>query len=134
MHTVIDNSEVSSIQSDWINMWIEQNMNSIRDNMEALSDSDGIKDYLFKLVQNAYEYIRKNEKELVKQKQADGIRIAQENGIHFGRSKMEKPAEFYPLYFRYKNGELSARNCGKKLNVSHSTFLKWIKECDESLE
>ena len=45
--------------------------------LEALSDSDGIEDYLFKLVQGSYEYIRKNENVLAKQKQTDGIRIAQ---------------------------------------------------------
>ena len=124
---------MNSVSSDWIRMWFEQNFNCIQNDMRNISEPEEIREYLFGIVQTAYNFARNKEKEAAKQRQADGIRAALENGIHFGRTKMEIPAEFYQLYFRYKKGELSARKCGEKLNVSHSTFLKWIKEIDESV-
>lgn len=89
---------------------------------------DDVNRYISDLFFKTFVYLSQKEKNEAKQKQADGIRNAQERGVRFGRQKKDIPAEFYPLYFRYKNGELSSRKCGDKLAVSHSTFLKWVKE------
>lgn len=99
------------------------------------ADCDGLgqkekNDYIVDLFFETFSYFNQIEKNEVKRKQAEGIRSARERGVHFGRQKKDIPAEFYPLYFRYKNGELSSRNCGDKLKISHSTFLKWVSETD----
>ena len=63
-----------------------------------------------------------------RQKQSEGIRAAQEKGVHIGRKPMERGAEFETLKQQWQRGEVSLREAGRRLGVSHQTFKKWISE------
>lgn len=68
------------------------------------------------------------EREQRRQKQSEGIRAAQEKGVHIGRKPMERGAEFETLKQQWQRGEVSLREAGRRLGVTHQTFKKWVEE------
>ena len=71
------------------------------------------------------------EREQRRQKQSEGIRAAQEKGVHIGRKPMERGAEFEALKQQWQCGEVSLREAGRRLGVTHQTFKKWVEEPEE---
>ena len=70
------------------------------------------------------------EREEKRQKQSEGIRAAQEKGVHIGRKPMKRGAEFEVLKQQWQRGEVSLREAGRRLGVTHQTFKKWVEEPD----
>ena len=68
------------------------------------------------------------EREQRRQKQSEGIRAAKMKGVHIGRKPMERGAEFESLKQQWQRGEVSLREAGRRLGVSHQTFKKWVEE------
>lgn len=80
------------------------------------------------IVLQLLSYVAQTEREFIRQRQAEGIAIAKENGVKFGRKPMGKPDEFYLLKKKWENNEISARLAAQKLNITHRTFLNWVRE------
>ena len=68
------------------------------------------------------------EREQRRQKQSEGICAAKKKGVHIGRKPMERGAEFEALKQQWQRGEVSLREAGRRLGVSHQTFKKWVEE------
>ena len=68
------------------------------------------------------------EREQRRQKQSEGIRAAKKKGVHIGRKPMERGAEFEALKQQWQRGEVSLREAGRRLSVTHQTFKKWVEE------
>lgn len=68
------------------------------------------------------------EREQRRQKQSEGIRAAKKKGVHIGRKPMERGAEFEALKQQWQRGEVSLREAGRRLGVTHQTFKKWVEE------
>lgn len=71
------------------------------------------------------------EREQRRQKQSEGIRAAKKKGVHIGRKPMERGAEFEALKHQWQRGEVSLREAGRRLGVTHQTFKKWVEEPEE---
>ena len=71
------------------------------------------------------------EREQRRQKQSEGIRAAKKKGVHIGRKPMERGAEFETLKQQWQRGEISLREAGRRLGVTHQTFKKWVEEPEE---
>lgn len=80
------------------------------------------------IVLQLLSYVAQTEREFIRQRQAEGIAAAKEQGIQFGRKPMERPPEFAALRARWEQGEISARAAAALLGITHSTFLRWAKE------
>ena len=76
-------------------------------------------------------YVAETERSFIKQRQAEGIAIAKENGIHFGAEKIELPSNFEEYYKIWKIGKISIRAAASELGMSKSTFFRRCKECDD---
>lgn len=70
------------------------------------------------------------EREQRRQKRSEGIRAAKMKGVHIGRKPMERGAEFEALKQQWQRGEVSLREAGRRLGVTHQTFKKWVEEPD----
>ena len=68
------------------------------------------------------------EREQRRQKQSEGIRAAKKKGVHIGRKPMERGAEFEAVKAQWQRGEVSLREAGRRLGVTHQTFKKWVEE------
>ena len=71
------------------------------------------------------------EREQRRQKQSEGICAAKKKGVHIGRKPMERGAEFETLKQQWRRGEVSLREAGRRLGVTHQTFKKWVEEPEE---
>lgn len=68
------------------------------------------------------------EREQRRQKQSEGIRAAKKKGVHIGRKPMERGAAFGTVKAQWQSGEISLREAGRRLGVTHQTFKKWVEE------
>lgn len=84
--------------------------------------------FIADIVLQILSYVAQIERENIHQRQMEGISEAKKRGVKFGRSKIEIPKEFYNLAEKYIKNQTSLRKASKELNVSHTTFSKWLKE------
>ena len=75
-------------------------------------------------------YVAQSEREMIRQRQAEGIAIALANGVRFGAERVATPDSFIRCYDRWKNGELSSRQAADQCGMSHSTFYRRCRERD----
>lgn len=55
------------------------------------------------------------------------IAAAKERSVRFGPKPKDKPEMFESCKERWERREISARKAAKQLQVSHNTFLKWVR-------
>lgn len=79
------------------------------------------------IVLQLLSYVAQTEREFIRQRQAEGIAAAKEQGVKFGRKPMERPPEYDALREQWRIGEVSAREAARRLGISHRTFLLWTK-------
>ena len=84
--------------------------------------------FLSDLMFEVFDATLLKEREQRRQKQSEGIRAAKMKGVHIGRKPMERGAEFEALKQQWQRGEVSLREAGRKLGVSHQTFKKLAEE------
>ncbi len=80
------------------------------------------------IVLQLLSYVAQTEREFIKQRQSEGIAVAKEKGVHFGRKPKDKPQNFEFVLKLWENNEISAREAGKNLGITHQTFLRWVRE------
>ena len=82
------------------------------------------------IVLQLLSYVAQTEREFIRQRQAEGIAASKRNGVRFGRKPMERPAAFCEIQKQWLDRKISARAAARELGVTHSTFLRWAKECN----
>ncbi len=90
-------------------------------------DKDLTGTFVADLVLQILAYVAQNEREAIRQRQAEGIAAAKARGTKFGRTAMERPKEYEELKILWEAGEISAREAGRRLGVTHRTFLLWVR-------
>ncbi len=78
------------------------------------------------IVLQLLSYVAQTEREFIRQRQAEGIAAAKQQGVKFGRKPMERPKEYKKLKEQWRQGEISARNAAAQLGITHRTFLLWV--------
>ena len=69
------------------------------------------------------------QKKVYKQlRQTEGIHAARAKGVRFGRPPMERDPKFEELKKKWESGQISLREGGRQLGVTHKTFQKWVTE------
>ena len=95
--------------------------------LDTRNDIDLVGKLISDIVLQLLSYVAQTERELIRQRQAEGIAAAKARGVKFGRRAVPRPDNFMKIYEKWKNAELSARNAAKQLSVSPNTFIKWTK-------
>ena len=90
------------------------------------SDLTGI--FIADLVLQILAYVAETERSFIKQRQAEGIAVAKQKGIRFGRSRLEVAENFDLYYELWMKGEMSLRKAAEEMKVSYSTFYRWCME------
>jgi len=80
------------------------------------------------MVLQLLSYFAQTERELIRQRQAEGITLAKAKGVRFGRKPIERPKNFDEVQKKWKSNKISAREASRRLNVSHTTFLAWVRQ------
>lgn len=80
------------------------------------------------IVLQLLSYVAHTEREFIRQRQREGIDAAKARGVKFGRAPMERPAEYDAVCAVWRRGEISAREAGRRLNITYKTFLRWARK------
>ncbi len=86
-----------------------------------------ISKFINDIILQILSFVAQTERENIKQRQAEGIRIAKEKGVHMGRPKYKLPHNFNEIATKYHNKEINHQQAANILNMSKATFLKYSK-------
>ena len=84
--------------------------------------------FISDIVLQVLSFVAENERTNIKQRQAEGIRIAKEKGVKFGRPKAILPPNTNDILDKYINQELNNIEAAKLIGVSRGTFFRLVKE------
>ena len=77
-----------------------------------------------------FGYVSQMERENLLTRQAEGIAVAKEKGVRFGRPPRKRPDDTEEYVQLYRKGKISLRKAAEVLGVPKSTFEKWVKSYD----
>ena len=83
--------------------------------------------FISDIVLQILSFVAENERDNIKLRQAEGIRIAKEKGKHLGRPKIILPNNFKNIANKYKNKEITLAEDLSALNMNRSSFYKNLK-------
>lgn len=80
------------------------------------------------IVLQLLSYVAEQERAFIKQRQAEGIKIAKEKGKRFGKPPIQFPNNWEEVYPIWQSGEITARNAMKQMNLKPTSFYKLVKK------
>jgi len=83
--------------------------------------------FIADIVLQILSYVAETERLNIKQRQAEGIKLAKEIGKHLGRPAAEFPPDFDNLYTSWKRGKITATATMAQLGLKRTTFYKLVK-------
>jgi len=86
------------------------------------------------LVLTIFSYIAENERETIRQRQAEGIAAAKAKGIHLGRPSKSPPENFPDLVEQWENGKLPLEDLLQQVNFKKTTFYNHLRELKKNME
>lgn len=84
--------------------------------------------FISDIVLQVLSFVAENERINIKQRQAEGIRIAKEKSVKFGRPKATLPPNTIDILDKYINKELTNILAARLIGVSRGTFFRLVKE------
>lgn len=83
--------------------------------------------FISDLVLQVLSFVAQNERENIRQRQLEGIRLAKERGVHMGRPKYILPNNFQEVVGKYHSKEITHSEAIEILNMNRGTFFKYAK-------
>ena len=97
------------------------NLISLKENLDLNSPTGKLQ---LTMLGAIYEF----EREMLKERQAEGIAIAKAKGKYKGRKKIGYPSNFEEVYKKWKTRELTGTKAMELLNLKRNVFYRLIKE------
>lgn len=95
--------------------------------LDTRNNKDLLGTFISDLVLQILSYVAEQERTFIKQRQKEGINNAKNNGVKFGRPKIEKPQNFDIVVNRWKNKEIKSKEAMEILGLKPNTFYNMIK-------
>ena len=83
------------------------------------------------LVLQILSYVAQNERESIRQRQAEGIAAAKARGVHFGPPAKKPPANFGEIVKLREQGRITFRDALNQTGLSQSTYYRRLRECQK---
>lgn len=84
--------------------------------------------FISDIVLQVLSFVAENERTNIKQRQMEGIRIAKEKGVKFGRPKVVTPPNTNDILDKYINHEITNTEAASLIGVSRGTFFRLVRE------
>ncbi len=123
------------IKKEWKGL-IDRGINIVVLDMPIISTGDKgdtTKKLIADIVFNLLAYMAEKEREKIKERQTQGIKIAKAEGKYKGRKKIECK-DFEKVYLQWKEGEITAKKAMETLNLKANTFYRRAKEYEAGEE
>ena len=91
--------------------------------LDTRRGKDLIGTFLSDIVLQVLAFVAENERQNIRQRQAEGIAAAKAKGVKFGRPQSPLPEHFEEVFLQWKNGEISGKKAASLLGMPASTFL-----------
>lgn len=101
--------------------------------LDTTQYKDSLGTFIADLVLQILSWMAEEERERIRKRQREGIDVALQNGIVFGRPKVTVTAEFKQAYDRWKLKEITAVKAMQEIGVKKTTFYKLVRVYEESL-
>lgn len=84
--------------------------------------------FIADIVLQVLSFVAENERETMKQRQKEGIRIAKLKGIKFGRPSIPIPIGFDEIIKKYKKKEITTNEAIKQSGLTRGTFYRKLAQ------
>ena len=91
-------------------------------------DMNGLENLISDIILQLLSYMAEDERIRTKERQREGIKIAREKGIKFGRRKIDPGEKFEEVYQEWKSGQITAVKAMEMLGLKSNTFYRRVKE------
>ncbi len=96
--------------------------------LDTRNDANGlIGRFISDIVLQILSFVAENERNNIKERQREGILLAQKNGIKFGRPAINITNEYIAVFEEYNKKECSLTEALNKTKLSRGTFYKYYK-------
>jgi len=119
------------IQNQWKILTKEKGVDIVVLDMEILDTrlyKDLIGTFIADLVLQVLSFVAQNERENIRQRQAQGIAAAKARGVKFGRPRKELPPNFGELVGKWERGEIAIDEVLRICKFSRATFYIKMRE------
>ena len=83
--------------------------------------------FLSDIVLQILSFVAENERNCIRERQAEGIAAAKARGIRFGRPEIKLPNNFEDLVAMWEKREISREEICRQCNMSESTFYRRLR-------
>lgn len=87
--------------------------------------------FISDIVLSLLSFVAENERNNIRQRQAEGIAAARKRGVKFGRPQKPLPDNFYTVYEKWKKGEITKGEAAKACNLTGSTFADKVRRIEQ---
>jgi len=122
------------IQKEWAEITKEQKADIVVLDMPLLDTTkykDRMGTFISDLVLQILSWMAEEERQKIATRREEGVKIALENGVQFGRPKAEITEEFKQAYTKWKTGIITATKAMEEAGVKRTTFYKLVKQIEE---
>ncbi|WP_207753409.1 recombinase family protein [Sporosalibacterium faouarense] len=98
------------------------------------TELDGVGELVTNLVLQILSWLAEEERKNIRQRQSEGIKVAKERGVKFGRPKVEIDKNFIETYDIWKKGNITATEAMKLIGMKRNTFYRRVKEHEKQLK
>ena len=96
--------------------------------LDTRKNKDLLGTFISDIVLQILSYVAEQERTFIKQRKKEGILVAKNNGVKFGRPKIEKPQNFDIVVNKWKNKEIKSKDAMKLLGLKANTFYNMVKD------
>src|SRR5699024_9288987 len=125
------------ILDEWQDLVKKQTSRTAVLNMPLLNtmkykDMDGLETLISDLILQLLSYMAEDGRKRNWERQEEGIRIAKQNEVKFGRKKHEIDNTFRAVYPEWKQNKITAIEAMKKVGMKSNTFYRRVKEYESN--
>lgn len=100
--------------------------------LDTRRDKDLLGTLISDLVLTLLSYVAENERNNIRQRQAEGIAIAKARGVHFGRKPNPLPENFYDVYQQWKMRKITVAKAASLCGMPQTTFFERARIYEKS--
>lgn len=101
--------------------------------LDTTKTKDLLGTFISDVVLQLLSFVAENERENIRQRQAEGIAAAKARGVRFGKPMIPIPDNFPELYMQWEANDISIAEFASLCNMGRSTMYKRIGEYKEVL-